>query len=449
MTSNLPNPQTPLLPILQPSTQLDDHLPLPPIDLISKPAPVILPSTFMVPLRVKMKRNGIECQDSAVNGVESLVSENLNVAGNVHKAATIEMARVFLESSNAPIIPLNPPPCDNRLRDPTKLNRSDWGELKRYRYLLGGRNLRLLESVEKKPEFYHKRYDDPNYLPQSSLLLLSPGWASAERYALCGISNTSNRSGACRLHKFCPSCCWYERAHAQLRYVPAFDKGTWHWITGSFTGDLHMRTECPINDVNDWRAYWDAYKTAFVQMVNTKTFRGVFWTEELAVNSFLPTRVLPHVHAVVEADDIDAQKLAQAVCDHLEKALGDNHLQPDIQHAPILSERSLKDRIGYMLKPINVLKAYRNAWEEALLDDRQLAPSLNSQATDLILGYSNVTTRRPKMIAKGSLDSKSKNFIGIPTRELNDYRQYLADLDDLTRDDYMEVCAEDDLNAAA
>jgi hypothetical protein len=39
---------------------------------------------------------------------------------------------------------------------------------------------------------------------------------------------------------------------------------------------------------------------------------------------------------------------------------------------------------------------------------------LNSQLTDLVKGHSEITRRRPKMLAKGTLNPKAKGFIGVP-----------------------------------
>ena len=331
------------------------------------------------------------------------------------------------------------PPANERIRDFSRLNRADLKELNRHRALLSQRQWRHLRSVEEKPDYYPDRFRDPAYLPQSAILLLSQGWASAERYALCGIGNGANGAGVCKLHKFCPYCCWYERSRRQLTYVPAFENGTWHWLTGSFTGDLAMNTPA---DAHDWPHYWDAYKAAFVKWVAKKFVRGVFWTEELAVNSLLPTRVLPHVHAIVDADfidDEDLQALRDTLNAHLRSSLGPEHLEPNIKAEQVETARSLFSFVGYMIKPFNILTAYERAWPRAYPHNRHLAQQLNNQATDLVLGYSHVTTDRYKINVKGSLDSKAKSFIGIPKDERDDYRGVLAEIKAQANDNYIET----------
>lgn len=339
------------------------------------------------------------------------------------------------------------PPAKERIQDFSKLNRSDWQELNRHGFLLSQCQQRHLKAVEKKRELFPKRFPDSQYLTHSAILLLSQAWASAERYACCGIRNKGNPSGHCKLHKFCPSCCWRERNKKQLMFVPAFDSGNWFWLTGSFTGELAMSTVTPGSDAEEWVHYWDAYKSAFVDWVQEKSVRGVFWTEELAVNSLLPTRVLPHVHAIVEADVVgeDAlQDFNNTLNKQLRSSLGPDYLEPNIKVEPITTARSLLDRIGYMIKPLNVLMAYERAWPRAYPHGRRLTQQLNSQVTDLVDGYSLVTTDRKKINVKGSLDSKAKGFIGIPNDDLNEYRDVLADIRVGAGDEYIATGSDEE-----
>ena len=339
-------------------------------------------------------------------------------------------------------------PRQERIRDFSKLNRSDQGELMRHRSLMTSIQTRHLQSVRDKVEYYPNRYRSCEYLPQSGILLLSHAWASAERYALCSIPNKGNPGGFCRLHRFCPYCCWYERQKFQLTYVPAFHNGTWHFLTGSFRGELTMAFN---SDAFTWVDYWDAYKLALENWVRTGVVRGVFWCEELAVNSFLPAKVLPHVHALVDADEITAgqvQELLEAVSAYLQKTVEDEPLQPNVRIAAVESDRSLLDHVGYMVKPLNTVKAYEQAWPAASFHNRHLAQQLNSQATDVVVGYSHVTTRRKKVNAKGSLDWRTKGFIGITKAEHRFYRDEVAALQAEARDEYIEVHNDDQELAA-
>lgn len=320
----------------------------------------------------------------------------------------------------------------------SKLNRADLDELKAHEHLLDYRQSKHLKSVQRKVELYPQRFRDPNYLAQSAILLLSPGWASAERYSCCCIPNLINPTGACRLHRFCPYCSWYEGRKVQLSYVPVFDETNWHFLTGSYTGELEMALAA---DANTWLCYWDAYKAAFSAWVESGAVNGVYWVEELAVNSLQPIKVLPHVHAIVDAgyiEETDLQDLSVLIERHLEAELA-SHLEPNLQLKNVTSQRSLMDHLAYLHKPINLLKAYEKAW--APWYNRHAVVSLNSQATDLVLGYSHVNNRRPKMHAKGTLNPKAKQFIGIPTSQHPEYKETLAALR-TEASEYIEIAAQ-------
>jgi hypothetical protein len=87
---------------------------------------------------------------------------------------------------------------------------------------------------------------------------------------------------------------------------------------------------------------------------------GAYWTEELAVNGFVPTRVLAHTHCVIDAfelTDTTIEILNDKVTEYLAKNLGPDFLLPDIKTSAIQDQKGLFARIGYMLKPMKLLKA--------------------------------------------------------------------------------------------
>jgi hypothetical protein len=130
--------------------------------------------------------------------------------------------------------------------------------------------------------------------------------------------------------------------------------------------------------------------------------------------------VLPHVHCIVDAQEITQntiELLKEHVSDYLSKNLGPDFLPPNIKSRPIPDQKKLFDRVGYLLKPMKLLKAYERAWVAASFHNRAGAWQLNSDLTDLIKGHGEITRRRPKMKAKGTLDPKSRRFIGVPQKE--------------------------------
>ena len=311
--------------------------------------------------------------------------------------------------------PVLPEPPIYTVRDESSLNRADPEEIDRSKAILDGYQLRLLGMIDKKIQKHPQRYDRDQYRQTASFLILcnSP---SAQRLAFCGIPSAINPSGRCRLHQYCPYCCWRERTAAQLTYVPSFYNGNWHFLTGSFEGDLGFT----CSDGYDWLHYWDAYKHGLSALVEEGLIDGAYWTEELAVNSFLPTRVLPHIHAIIDAaefTDSTLEILKERIAEYLPKQVGPDFLPPDVKVSAVQDEKTLFDTIGYMLKPMKLVRAYERAWPAASFNNRARAWELNSELTDLIKGHSQILRRRPKMRAKGTLNPRAKIFIGVRKKD--------------------------------
>ena len=340
------------------------------------------------------------------------------VASEQSTAATSSSAQ--LTDSNSVSVTFtanNTLPSSNRVTDFSHLNRSNIGELFHHQDLLTHGQRNFLSTIVKKQQLHPQRYRD-DYLSHSMLLLLSNGWSSANRYSMCSIPNSTNKSGQCRLHKFCPYCAFLEQRHAMARIVPAFEHGNWFWITGTFIGDLSMTTNSSYYELAD---HWDAYKKAIQQVTKAGLIRGAFWTEELAVNSLAPVHTLPHIHATIEADEFGEETVEQIkahVIDHLRSCLGPDHLQPKIHVKSITTQHQLLSHVQYQVKPISIVKSYRKAWNSFASEDRTPATTINSHATDLVLGYSEATKRRSRILYAGNLDSKTKSFIGTKTSAL-------------------------------
>lgn len=213
----------------------------------------------------------------------------------------------------------------------------------------------------------------------------------------------------------------------QLQFVPAYFDGNWFFMTGSYKGSLGMNSS---TEAYIWLDYWTLYKESLEVMMSEKLIRGFHVVEELAVNNILEVSVLPHVHAVIDADEVDAEMVLEAV-ESVKTSSGDKYalmLASDVVVDPITSQESLMDRLRYIYKPINLVTAYERDWREHCGSDADQARKLNNHATDLVLGYSHINYRHAKMHSKGTLDSKSKNHIGIPASNRPQYKPQLRKL---------------------
>jgi len=162
------------------------------------------------------------------------------------------------------------------------INRGDLEQVVGHRSLLNGWQPRFIKMIQKKVRLRPQHYQHDNYPETAAMLILSES-PSAPRLAFCGIRSDANPSGRCHLHQWCPFCCWQVRTKAQITYVPSFHEGTWHFLTGSFSGQLPYGGA----DSADTLHYWDAYKAGLSELVHDGLIDGAYWTEELAVNTFL------------------------------------------------------------------------------------------------------------------------------------------------------------------
>jgi len=318
------------------------------------------------------------------------------------------------------------PVFEGPLRRETDLRRTDMVELLDHQHLLPGDARNHLELVRRKPDVYPERFGDDAYLPNSTLLLASH-YPGSGRYGYCCVPNPQNPRGLCKDHKFCPYCNYLIREQAVKTYVPAFDNGTWHFLTLSFVGNL------PFDSANLQATLdcWDACKDALQALHRDKVVAGLHWTEELAVLSFLPLRVMPHVHALVDCHDFDDEQIERLRL-HLsnwQNEYGEPlDLVPDIDVRPISTHRSLLDRTRYLYKTINLSRPYDTAWVNFIDEERTRAWELNSQARELAAGVFEARKDRNRMHSKGTLNPRAKEFIGVAKDDRANHSQYIRDL---------------------
>jgi hypothetical protein len=306
----------------------------------------------------------------------------------------------------------------------SELNRSDLVEIQCKINLLDADEKQFLRHIKKKVECYPQSFDRDEYVERSCLLTLS-GYPRAQRYTLC---NAGPKRAKCKRHHYCPLCNFLTRQNALKTYLPAYHKGQWHHVILSFDGTLPFTS----NSADTVRLHWDACSAALRESTAQELIRGAYWVEELKIRSFLPTQVLPHTHAIVEADEV-----GESIVELMEKVITASFenandagvtLQPNIQVKPIDSEESLYDRIRYLYKTVDLLKPYRAAWELVEINGRSLAVELNSQLRECIDGHFSVTQGKSRMYCNGILSPNAHEFIGVKKKDRQEYAAYVADV---------------------
>jgi hypothetical protein len=304
------------------------------------------------------------------------------------------------------------------VEDSSSLNRSDLIELLANHAALDRNTTRQLQLVQQKPQYFPQRFRDPEaYFAQSGILLCSH-WVSSERYAHCCRRNHKNRSGTCKLHQFCPYCS-YLKGQALLReFLPSFEKTNWHHVTLGYDGEIAFQRQN-----HGAQHYWEAGIAALKTVLEQKLIRGYYATMELKVNSFGPTYVLPHVHAIVDSDQINEGMLEEMLA-----TMGTHtglELPPNIRSDTINNDYGFSKRLRYLFKPIDLVAAYCRGWRRIEEQMRAAAPAYNSQVSDFVGLYQSFTYRRKKMSYAGSMNSQFSGYIGTPESERDGYEEYI------------------------
>lgn len=358
------------------------------------------------------------------------VDGGLGIGEIDHPSCSLLEARAFLSRKvSAPEIPnRTAQPEIRRLERACLLNRCDWNEVNEASHLLTLKQSRLLDLVENKPRIFPGRFDDLNYLPQSSLLILSE-YPSAERYAFCCVPNQFNPLGQCKHHKFCPYCNYLVRQSAVERYLPGFYRGNWHWVTISSSGELPFESK----NAFDCLDYWNAGKRGLQLLVKSGLIRGAYWVEEMKVLSFLPTRVMPHIHALIDADAFGPDTIAVLEANIRTFRTGEDEplaLEPNVDVRPVPSEKSMFNRLSYMFKVVDLVSPYTRAWTDAASNNRKFVWRLNSEARECISGIFEITKFRDRMSSRGTLHPNHPRFVGLKKSqaETQENREYVRQI---------------------
>ena len=180
---------------------------------------------------------------------------------------------------------------------PAYLNHADLDTLFRHRHRLPHDVKENLTATRQIMRWYPQRFDRPGQMYAQLAGIMAMSTSSARRrFCRCCIDFKP-----CGLVKFCPYCAHRRRMKVLKTFLPCLGKMPLYFLTISFEGDLSFLP----GDAFAVEVYWDASVRAVKDMVNEGIFKGAFWSEELNLNSLLPLRVLPHVHVIVAADELN------------------------------------------------------------------------------------------------------------------------------------------------
>jgi len=260
------------------------------------------------------------------------------------------------------------------------------------------------------------------------------------RYCRCG-----EQGAVCDKRTWCPRCAYAVVTSLWKEYLLSYNAGTFYFLTVSLVGDV------PFTDENafDLPGLWKILTTS-LQVLQCKLkgcVRGMLISDEISVRQFLPIRINPHVHAILDADDpLHFYEALKPVIDaFLTKHAPGYTLQASVNMRVITSQNSLKSALQYLVKPIQIKIPYRTAWDGKVVNGLGRAWALNSEVKDFVR-YTNYVSHTPRLIQHikryGSLSANSSNYIGTPEARRNDHWDKIksVSLSDDEWADYSDHC---------
>lgn len=301
------------------------------------------------------------------------------------------------------------------------LNATDLDEVTQHRHLLTYQQRVELGTIHYRLEAYPQRFARGLRYAQTAGLVLLSDWPSRRRFCYCSI-----RKGLCGLWKLCDHCSYRKRTLLRQRFLTQFSRSRWWFLTISFDGVLPFEGHF----AEDMGLYWDACHEAVRSMVRDGSFLGAVKVEELHVQSLLPLKVLPHCHFLIAADDVTVgqiEDLRQLVLAHrgTQPDWGTGEMARDEAERVDLevstktyllpTEGDFSRVMGYLIKPMNLVTPYLNAWPEASLNGREGVPDLNANVVEFFDGYVENCYSRHQLDYMGILDARTRSrCIAVP-----------------------------------
>lgn len=291
------------------------------------------------------------------------------------------------------------------------LNHTDFEDLHDHEDLLFPEQVGYMELVSRRLQ--HLRERDHEAYQGNAAVLIATKSPMAPRYCYCWRRSRYNKSGRCDLWPVCYRCALYRQNLYLRRYLPSFHRGHWRFVTISFKGTIEFTS----NNTDAVVPYWNAGSRAIRNLVNKGEIDGAFWVEEIAVINFLPLRVQPHAHAIVDSELSIARLTAL-----FRKAsrIRRSPRPPSIDVQELGTAKQLGHQIQYLVKPINLYGRYREVFDNF---GRRNARELNNELYDFVHGFPEAAKGRRKIDSRGTLDPRSPRFIGIKENRLSRQRE--------------------------
>jgi hypothetical protein len=300
------------------------------------------------------------------------------------------------------------------------LNHTDRDQLIANKRYLTPAQIKCLENTAEVIHAYPHRFDrsGQEYPAQSALIAMSD-WEFRDKLCSC---STSCFSQSCRQWKFCHYCAHLKRMELQDKLLPALERrAAWH-ITITF--DCSIDYDWPNGEL--FPLCWDAAGNGLRKFVSEGIFKGAQWVEEIGIQSYVPRSAFPHVHALVECEEITMEVL-EMLNDSVQsfrRSVDARRFYPDepeitcaidtlAQPLVLWSDRC--DVLSYFAKPIDLVKPYKQQWESLVKVNRHA--ELNMGVRDFLNAHCGFTIERSQLQAAGTFDGRTRSrFVGVPCK---------------------------------
>jgi len=295
--------------------------------------------------------------------------------------------------------------------DPLSLNWCSKRDLMNNKSILSETQCHLLKLLEEKERDFSKGFSDGNYF-SNALPIIASESKHAQRFVCCGRQRGVNRVH-CEKPMFCSKCASMSKNTAFRMYDPAFGRGTFQFLTISFNGHI------PFDSINasTMLDYWDAVDGAISHLYSEDLIDGFYSVNELVIHQFLPLRIVPHGHAIIDTDAFTADHLA-AINEYIAQHHPDLSLQPSIDVKRIRTRDDFFRTIGYCNKAIDLTGPYQTAIAFMGLSRKESMPALNREMREFLEGIPVITHGRKKILRRGTMSPQcTTRYIGATVKQ--------------------------------
>jgi hypothetical protein len=210
---------------------------------------------------------------------------------------------------------------------------------------------------------------------------------------------------------------------ALAAYLTRFSRTSWFLVTISYQAAFGDG----IFDEDAVRLCWQAARAALYECQKAGGIRGAMTRAELHLESFLPTQYFPHIHAVVDADEIDRGALAERVFAFRCPDSGERIILPvSIHHRRLLNDRAFANALSYLGKPLDLVRPYQTAWPLAAATKRRRAPELNAEVNEFLDAYTAFVADAHQVRYSGTLHHRSGRSLRVPKKQRRLQREVVS-----------------------